>query len=366
MRLSWFMKNGLFWFCLALAAIAHGQAQAATQIVVPVENESAEARQAGISVALSKLLVRLTGDPAIVDAPETQTLFEEATRFVQLYSYEALPADAAVSAAEDEAEAKTASAGKLLRVTLAEEAIARELALRQVPLWVPDMPPVLAWIAVDAGGERYLLSGQRPDEGVARALVGAAGALGVTLRLPDMDEADRRDVAFADVWGGFREALTPSLNRYNTEILLIGRMLRRDGDNWQVRWLGHWPNHNEVWTSSGEGLYATSQALASEMAWSLRRSYARVPALGTADVLMIDVYGVRTAAEFARLNKALAGLSGVRDVQLAAMSPERMTFRLALSGDRSRTQRHLDAANEWRGYAGDDARPGVPSYQLMP
>src|SRR5690606_25504380 len=134
------------------------------------------------------------------------------------------------------------------RVEFNAARVSQALAQRNRPVWGPERPLTLLWVAFDDGfGERVLLGAN--DAGVAAGsplaellqttraeLAAAADERGLPIALPLLDLEDLQALTFTDVWGGFEEPIRAASARYGADSILIGRV--RIGDfGPEVQWL---------------------------------------------------------------------------------------------------------------------------------
>jgi uncharacterized protein len=321
---------------LLLTASSHAMARDELyQAQVAVVDQSAAEREKAIQAALVQVLTRLTGRPGA--QPETAPLVRTASRFVQQFRYDAT---------------------EELRLIVAFDgpSLQRALGERGVAVWRNDRPPVLVWLALDAGNERLLLgANERPAvrEPVARA----GRELGLPLLFPLLDLEDLGKVSFADVWGGFSDDLRAASVRYGTELVVRARVYREADGQWQARW-ALVNQRDAAWQSSDPSLERALAGGLAELARRLAPQYAAVPRQqASSDALRLQVHGVRELSDYLRLESYLAALSGVNGARLEAAQGETATFRLALESSPERVLRSLQSSGRLRPVA-DAGEPG--------
>ena len=296
------------------------------EVVVP--GRAAADRQAALQDALTEVLLRLLGSTDLLQEPAVRKLAGQAQRYVEQYSYR-----------RGQPESPDAEPPLLLRVRFDGVALTRALRTAGLPVWGQERPDVLVWLAVDDGRRRYLLSEQSRAQ-AARALRQAARRRGLPLVLPLMDLEDRRQVKFADVWGGFLEPVQQASQRYRAQVLLIGRLHRTASGGWQGRWTlvqaGAGP---QGWESRGATLQQSVAAGLGESAELLALRYAVRAGPSDADNSgLLRVSGVETLADYARVQKYLESLSPVEAAQLQRVEGDSAEFGLRLNGARRSLQ----------------------------
>jgi len=220
-------------------------------LTVTPDAGSRDMRSAAIDLAMRRLLTRITGvrDPGT--DPDLARLIADASSYVSF--------DGMVDRGR-------------FRVEFYSNRIDQALESLGKPVWGPERPLTLLWIAIDAGGgERVLLS----DAGIgADALGDTAGVVGVRpetvelaaaireeiqrvaderglpIRFPLLDLEDLTSVTAADIWGTFVEPIEAASARYGADAILIGR-ISTDPFGTSVRWT--LVDRGEVTTYGGSG-----------------------------------------------------------------------------------------------------------------
>ena len=180
---------------LATASIA----RAATfpnlyRVTVMPDPTAADQRGAAIQAAMAKLLIRVTGNLAAPLDPALQDMLADASSYLSSYGSD-LKGQA--------------------QVGFFPARVEQALTARNLPVWGPERPLTLLWIAVDDGiGGRALLSANgTADEGAEPSpemstlveqlrteLLAVADERGIPVTFPLLDLEDLDTVTFADVW----------------------------------------------------------------------------------------------------------------------------------------------------------------------
>lgn len=295
-------------------------------LTVTPDPEAGDARQAAIDLAMRRLLVRITGERDPDGDPALQTLIEDASRYV---------ASVALGVDRDRA-----------RVEFYPGPIDRALAALQRPVWGPERPLTLLWIAVDGGdGERVLLSadgvsgGFEPALGLAdtaeaiRAEVErVADERGLPLALPLLDLEDLGAVTFADVWGGFVEPVRAASTRYGADAILIGRV-RLNPFGHSVQWILVRGDERRTFagTEVGEGLHWVADTFAQDFS-----------VIGGASTVRLVVRGVTSFADYGRVMSYLESLSALQSVDVEGYENGLLSLRASARGDVGVLERVLE------------------------
>jgi hypothetical protein len=305
---------------LMLSLPAAAQIENLREASAPVASQSDEDRAAAFASALEQVVVGFTGREDAVPAARTAGVLENPERFVQQYRYQA----------DDSGQLHVVARfdGTALREALADAGI---------PVWQPDRPPVLVWLAADTGAGRDVIGG---DDTLRQALQEAAGRYGVPLMFPLLDLQDQQRVSVSDISGGFPAPIIEASRRYGTPVVLIGS-LRRDGSLVRGRWTLLIDGRGDGWQGVAGSRQELIQQAMAELAQRLRDDYTVLATADSGEELRLWVAGVDDLAGYTRAERVLRGVPGVEDVSAEEIVGDRVHFRLELSVSRERAQREL-------------------------
>jgi len=327
--------------CLLLLSLSSHAAQMDGLFQAQVDSAGRDeaAREAAMVVALDEVLLRLTGSRAALQSKAAAGLRASPGRFVEQFRFIEPAADS--------------DAGLQLWVQFDGVSLARELRAAGLPYWGQERPDLLAWLAVDAGGQRYLIS--EGAGGIAQATRAAARRHGLPLTLPLQDLEDQRSVQFTDVWGGFNDAILNASERYRAQVVLTGKLDGSATHGWRGDWRmlngGIW----QRWTTHATTLPALIDSGMADAGSRLAQRYAVVA--GQEGELGLVVEGVRSLEDFGRLSAYLEGLSLVDKVSVVRVQEEEVEFMLQLGTDQrslwqlislGKTLQPLAGENHWR------------------
>jgi len=277
-------------------------------------------------VAMGRLLTRITGHPDAVRELIFLNLLDKAEDFVL-------------------------EIGRLnrdtLTVTFDEQSVERELRFLDQPVWGPERPLTLIWVAVDAGlGQRSILSGEISgsknelamtdlDDRLRQEILGAAYARGLPVAFPLLDLEDIASLTFVDVWGGFNDRIREASVRYKADAILSGRIRVSElGDN--VQWtLIQGDRERGITTATlGEGLDRVAEIYAEEFG-----------AIGRSRTTQIAVLGVTESSHYFEVLRYMNSLSFLESVKVEQYDPTGLFVRITWRGDLGLLQRMLSLDN---------------------
>lgn len=351
---------------LAVAALTLAVAPAAAvtlddlyEASVEVAGKGGEARGEGFRRALEEVLIRVSGSSAVLSNPDIEALLDAPERFVQQYRYDALEeADDDTAAAADADGTDTPEAGDTgaspaavagedaepthrLEVSFTGARIEDALRERGVIVWGRQRPEVLVWLAVDDGRERYIIDadGGSPPH---RALMAQSRERGLPLLLPLLDVADRSELEFVDISGGFLDAVERASDRYRAEAVLVGH-LQRGGGGWQADWNLLGVGERRTWSARARAL---DDAVASGVHGATDRLAAALAGrTGERTALRVRVQAVDSLDDYARVGNYLKSLVRVRSANVARVSPGEAVFAVDLQGRPEDLERTIALGN---------------------
>jgi hypothetical protein len=291
---------------------------------VPVTGQSAAERAAASRTALADVLVKVSGNADVTQLPQLEPLLNQAEQWVQRYQYRAAPpADAPATEAT--------SPSQLLWESFDRRTINQRLYDAGVSVWGVNRPATLLWLAVEDGGNRYLVGGDnRPD--VQAEVSAQARRRGLPLNVPLLDLQDQGALAAADVWGDFADVIFKASERYQPDAILVGRVYAVAADQWQSHWTLYHRGSVNTW-ESGRG--SQDDAVAAGIAGAasqFAKRYALELTPGAGNTVWMSVENITSLADYARVTHYLQTLDPVADVQVARVEGSEVGFRIMVRG----------------------------------
>jgi len=288
------------------------------RVELPVSSQQLNERKRASSLALDRVIRRITGNDAALNEPEVKVALQSPERYVQQFSY--------FSSADATAEDR-----QYLRLTFDETLVNQLLRQAKQPIWGNNRPSLMMWIAVDGRSTRHLINAA--EKTIWQRAVRQAGEdTGVPILLPLMDLQDETNISLEDVWGLFRHKLEEASQRYRSEAVLGGRIYQTSSGQWAARWLLIFEGEAINFSSAGavaEDL--TADALA-QVASILVKHYAIDTATLGYEQIKLAVQGVKTLKDYARVMSYLKQFAMVRDVAVSDVEGERLTLVLDTEG----------------------------------
>ena len=328
-----FMKKsmiyGLFLVVVVFPAVSFAaRVSGLYEAEVQVYSQKRSERSLAMISALAEVLAKVSGkrDAALADG--VAQAVQKPDRFLQQYRYRALSDE---DRARELATAEPGADPQIVLFRFDKAAVDKLLKESGLPVWGSTRPATLVWLAVEDEGRQYMV-GSESSEPLREQTLQEAHRRGLAVLLPLMDLEDQAALRFTDVWGGNRESIERASRRYSTESILVGRLYRPRGGEWQAQWTLLGERFIQSWRGFGvlplelldSGMAGTLDVLASR--------YAPAGGQQQEGLLPVTITDVRTLNDYARVTKYLMSLQQVSHVQIRRIDADRITFDLDIQG----------------------------------
>ncbi len=306
----------LLWFAPLTPGMAAPADLFESEVVVP--NQSPAERSRAFATALAEVLVRVAGRNNVLASEPARALLEDPGKLVQQYRYYTRP--------------DSQPPVLVMWVRFDEASIREGLQQQGLSYWGKERPDTLVWLAVEDRGRRYVVAAG-DDSDVRQQIELAARQRGVPIVFPLMDLEDQSRARFSDIWGGFFDNVLQASERYSPQAVLVGRLNRSVSGGWSPRWHLQVGGKPSAWSDSRSELAQLAQQGIDDTADILASQFA--VATGGHDGSYresIEIDGVDSLADYARVNAYLEALTSVADMQLAQVSGSSLKYSLQLNG----------------------------------
>ena len=293
---------------------------------VPLDPQEADPRAAAYEMALSEVLLRVSGSALSSDPERVAAIFPNPAAYV--VQFRTSPDDT-------------------LWVSFDGEAIEETLRLNGQLVWGSERPLTLVWLAVDWGqGEREIIGADDPEHGVddtfkversrllRQRVLDVAERRGLPVVFPLLDTEDLARVSFSDIWGGFDEQVLVASERYEADSVLIGRIRPATGQ--RNRWSYFFAGEERSWTGEPE---LVVNLIADRLSAEFAIGGAAAPVtvnLRVAGITSVDAYG--------SVQRLLSNTNVVERFTITAVQGDRISYRVEAYGGVDRLARALRLA----------------------
>jgi len=249
--------------------------------------------------------------------------------------------------AEDYVEQIGALDRETLLVTFDARAIEEALIARDQPIWGPERPLTLLWLAIDTGrGERGILAAGEAMTDISPEflelqanfrdqLSSVAEERGLPLSLPLMDLQDMSALSYIDIVGGFTDQLSKASIRYGADAVLTGlARVTRSGVNVQWTLLKDGGRFALGGTLMRDGLNRLADLYAAEFS-----------TFGGVRTTLITVLGIETLEDYGRVMRYMESLSLLEAVGAEEFVDGALSIRVYARGGTTVLERVLALGN---------------------
>ena len=275
------------------------------QVAVPVPDRSEASRDAGFRDAMRVVLVRVTGRPGAANDPAYAPLVASADRYVQQYRY--------------------AIDGRLI-VGFDGGAIERWLTGAGAPIWGRTRPVTFVLLTVPGaaaagtgnGAGSIVTSDATSD--LKSAIESEAALRGIELRWPTAQQLLADGLTDSSVLQADPRTLLADATRAGADALLIGHASDASASA-SVQWLFQYQTETTQVAGVTAGVDRAADAYAS--IYAVNGAYVPVE---------VAVDGVRTLADYARVQRLFASMTSVSRVAVLAAHGDTLRWRLLVRG----------------------------------
>lgn len=290
---------------------------------VPLDRSADDPRADAYEAALLEVLRRVSGSGFANDSETVALLFPNPRSYVTQFR----------AGAED-----------TLWVSFDGQAIERVLRDAGQSVWGSDRPLTLVWLAVDWGqGDREIIAADDPERSdqaarsidrnrmIRERLLEIAGRRGLPLLFPLLDTTDLQSVTFADIWGGFDEAVVDASRRYDASSILIGRI--RPASSQRNRWTYYFGGDELALSGSPEAAIGqVADLLAAEFA---------IGGDMPIESVILNVSGVTTVEAYGNVQRLLDDIALIERFAVTEVAGDRVSYRIDVHGGAERLGRAL-------------------------
>lgn len=197
-------------------------------VYVPITGAQPEQATPLLAEGLSKVMVRLSGNPDVTQQPAVTELLKNPDVFLERYNQQDTPAS--------------------LKIEFDQQAIAQALNKAGIATWTDKRPTIMIWWLSSDPASNSLLGDSQPT---SELITQAAAQQGFPARLPlaDLDEQGLTDKVTFDA--DKPTMLFKASEKYNSNVILAVSATQPAVDKWQLSW--------RLWQANNTALLASGQ-----------------------------------------------------------------------------------------------------------
>ncbi|MCB1826778.1 MAG: DUF2066 domain-containing protein [Coxiellaceae bacterium] len=298
---------------------------------LPIDNTSEAAREAALPKALGQVLVKMSGNPAIMTVPIVQNALGDANTMIQSYGYR-------------NQEQSDGQAQLLLQITFDRKALKQLLAKAGQADWSSDRPLTLVWVQMQGDAEPEILSNS-VNLPLSQALLKAAKARGVPVLMPAMDLEDQAFVS-EDPEKFDTSLLQQAAQRYAAAAVLAGNV-QQVGSKWQGQWMLLMNGAPYRWRNTADSSAALLSQAINDMANLMANQLAVVDDKNLQTSVVLDVNNVMDLDDYAKVISAVRHLMPVTSVRIKDMNGSDLLLQVKTVGGEQALAEALSSARNF-------------------
>ncbi|MAV74841.1 MAG: hypothetical protein CNF01_02360 [Halieaceae bacterium MED-G27] len=277
---------------------------------IPVDDRSQSSLDQAAEMAMTRMLIRVSGDETVVERPAFSAAVKKATRHLSLYSYR---------------DSDTGTEAYFEFDDLWVRSLFRE---EGVPYWDERRPPIVVWLVVDEPfSRRFAARSDDPD--VLTQSITPFADRGVTVRFPLLDLEDAAALPIDSAWSRDTNRIRLATGRYNAEHALVGRWIALSDGSKLVDWTYVGPSsidNRQLRTDNDERSWQLGIDLAVD---SMRDQYAvTLQRFTDAFAIKVSVAGVSDYADYRAVTSLFDDLGELVDLRVDSVADDRLIYRV--------------------------------------
>ncbi len=305
MRTAWLLGLSIFVFFMTTPVLAV-KVESLYKGVVPVTTQAVSERNPAMQLALTQVLIKVSGNDQILNNPQLKSRLSSADTLVQQFGYLTAPAG-------------KNTAPYLLEVQFDPTSVNQWLRDAGAATWGLNRPLVFAWIVYEAPGHpAEIISSDSANE-VASLLKQDAVQRGLPFLLPVMDMTDLNQITTKDITDMAIPLLTNAAKRYAGDAILIGHITLQ-GDSLTSQWKLILDNNQWDWNLTGKNMTEIAPPLIGNITNTLATRFAVVTTNTIQKDILLKVTGITHYPDFAQLTRYLNHLTPVANVEIMKIS----------------------------------------------
>lgn len=284
---------------------------------VSIKDRSPAERARASAVALSQVLIKLTGNRRTPGDVRAAALLGRASSLLLQYAY---------GAASD--------GGLTLNASFDQTVLSRELEARGIGTWSKHRPDTVVFLVVDDGQDRQLINSREPGT-LGAAVQHKAAARALPVLLPRMDGGEATQLNAAQDSQALSDIAVSLAAPYGAAAVLVGHLRQTSAQGWEVHWRLDVDGETLQWKQAGALAEAVVEEGVDALGDALAERYAQPATLVTSEHVSLAVQGVNSAADYGRLANYLNSLDTISTLFLRSVDNQQVSYEITARGGRA-------------------------------
>lgn len=286
---------------------------------VPSFSQSSLNQKDNFRKGLQQVLVRVTGDPALLNDPAIKELTQNADKWVQSFRQE----------------------NNMLIVQFNEQAVLDLIKQAKQPIFGKNRPEVLVWLVMSNGAREQIIADEE-NAPLPLQFKQMAEQRGIPLVMPNQEMIETHGVDPTDLWLLNKDKVKNASSLYQHDAVLVGKIVTKGAYAFNSEWTLLWSNGVvERWQTN----VASMDGLVHNAMDMLLAKLAKQLAVGTLskqeNFVKIRVKGVNTVEHFTKVRDTLLRQTTVSSLVQLTVLPNELEFYLKIIGSEDSFRRNL-------------------------
>lgn len=306
--------------CLALLLALSSNCWSATQenlytVVIKVTDNTNATRSKYLPQAFEQVVKRVSSSQNIINHPEYETARQHLDRFVSNYFY-------------------TDNGDNTYNLTLRfnEQAVNGFLYKMGRQTLGKNRPQVLMWLVIENQSSQQFIAHGPQDSGMAEKIELMSKTYGVPVIFPLLDLTERLFITEHDVLNNNISPLQQAAERYNTNTMLLGKLINVGGI-WHCEWHLVDKQQDVAWHTSGNKLDDELEQMINQVAENLieHKTQIRAPRMLKPNITL-RVKGVESVTDYAKILEHLKQMPVIQKVEVGTVDGKNAEFLVTADG----------------------------------
>ena len=287
-------------------------------VEVPIANPSYNEVVKAFPKALASVLIKVSGNTAIMTLPQIKNATPTVNTLVQSYSYTS----------------KLDSDGNkqlYVKVTFDKKGIANLLNAAKQPVWVKNRPTALVWMTVDEEGQPPYILASGLDNDIAQLLQKDIDKRGLKIVLPALDLEDQNYINTDTSQLFDQMKLQQAAKRYGVDVVLAANVKQGMGQ-WDIDWLMLVGDQPFEWKTQASMKAQSLDQGINNMANIMVNQFSVSSNQDLQTDVSLEVVNINDLTDYAKLLKYIRELPIVNNVDVKSMTNSRVVLDIKLTG----------------------------------
>ncbi len=306
--------------------------------LVPVRSQDIKERQYAAQKGMQKVLVRLSGTEEVLKNKEVQKAVGKALNYVEQFQYQEVDDQKLLDKGIEES----------ILLRFSPRLIKETLTRTKQPYWPINRPSTLIWLVEDNLEEGKKLLNFSSEHPLVQQVIATAKLRGLPVQFPILDIQDQTNLTAEQVWLIDDKAIVAASQRYNAEIILVGRFSTTSRGEFWGTWQFFHDGHTQVYDNRTKGPEELGRQGVLPIVDYLANRYSIIPQLLDTPGIVMRVGSVGSFKDYRRAMDYLENMAVVTSLAVTAVQNDTLQLYLETNADVGRFMAAIKLDNKMK------------------